>query len=150
MDRTIEIVDVPEVVCASVRSKVGNERIGEAMGESFLETMGHLSSQGGPDGPPFAFYHSFDDAETEMDCGWPCKDGLQESERIKRFVIPGGRVVKARHVGPYETLMDTYSEVMAFMTENGLVPSAMWEYYLNDPRDTAPDELITELYWAIV
>lgn len=64
----------------------------------------------------------------------------------------GGAIyLHARHVGPYETLKDTYSLLEKWYKTNnkefGKGPAI--EIYRNDPKSTPPEELITDIYLAI-
>ncbi len=42
--------------------------------------------------------------------------------------------MEALHIGPYDTLSQTYGELMQWARDQGLRPgSDMWEQYLTDP-----------------
>jgi len=63
--------------------------------------------------------------------------------------LPGGRVIHTMHVGPYDTLADTYGELLAWAADEGLtLAEGMWEVNLSDP-DTEPDPAAwrTEVFW---
>ncbi len=65
--------------------------------------------------------------------------------------LPAGRAFEAMHVGPYETLPETYGAIMAKMQAEGLTPGdAMWEYYLSDPA-AEPDPAVwkTLIIWPV-
>jgi effector-binding domain-containing protein len=65
--------------------------------------------------------------------------------------LPAGRVVEAVHVGPYDTLADTYAEMQQFMAKNGLTAGpVMWESYLTDPgRQPDPATWRTQICWPV-
>jgi len=66
-------------------------------------------------------------------------------------VLPAGRAAEAMHVGPYDTLSQTYDEVMRWVQEHGMHPGTdMWEYYLSDPS-TEPDPASwrTRVLWSM-
>ncbi len=150
MDFPIEVVEVEEKEAMAVRTVVSNDRIGEAMGSIFYRVMDFVAERGAVfDGPPFAFYHSYNDERTDMTCGFPVKQAIDDDEDIRPFKIPGGRAVTAVHVGPYDKVIDTYHKVQEFIEAEGLRPSAMWEYYLNDPEENPPEKLLTQLYWKV-
>jgi effector-binding domain-containing protein len=53
--------------------------------------------------------------------------------------LPGGQIVEAVHVGPYDTMALTYADIERFFAAKGLTPGdVMWESYLSDPG-TQPD-----------
>ncbi len=54
------------------------------------------------------------------------------------------------HTGPYETIGESYEALMAFVGENGLEMDCFsYEFYLNDPRSSPPEELKTEIFFPI-
>lgn len=64
-------------------------------------------------------------------------------------VLPGGLYAIARHVGPLETLLDTYLGLLgvwASATRVRLVDEPVVELSLTDPLTTPPAELVTELW----
>jgi len=65
--------------------------------------------------------------------------------------LPGGRVVEAVHVGPYDTLAETYREVEQWMVGQGLRPGAVtWESYLTDPAaQPDPSTWRTLVMWPV-
>ena len=49
--------------------------------------------------------------------------------------MPAGRTVTGVHLGPYETLGNTYADMSAWAIAHGLLPTGeMWEVYLTDPK----------------
>lgn len=67
--------------------------------------------------------------------------------------IPAWRYAVATHVGPYERLGETYSQLLGqWMPAKDLQPSAdrpCLEFYRNDPQSTPPAELETEIFVPI-
>ena len=55
------------------------------------------------------------------------------------------------HVGPYDTLHQTYSDMQAWIVSQGRRPSSfMWEVYLTDPQmDPDPAKWRTEIYLPV-
>jgi DNA-binding transcriptional MerR regulator len=61
-------------------------------------------------------------------------------------VLAGGRFAQATHAGPYERIALTAHGLLAWCAEHGHSPAgAIREVYLSDPRDTAPEQLVTQL-----
>jgi len=63
-------------------------------------------------------------------------------------VLGGGEYAVAIHEGPYQNLAETYAAVMgSWFAEHEREPGAApcLEFYLNDPRTTAPEDLLTEV-----
>ena len=62
-----------------------------------------------------------------------------------------GRSVQS-HVGPYDTMADTYTQLLAWAADNGLeLATGMWEVYLSDPSaEPDPATWRTEVFWPVV
>jgi effector-binding domain-containing protein len=55
----------------------------------------------------------------------------------------------AHHLGPYDTVAQTYGDMQAQMKVDGLEGSAdMWEIYMSPP-ETPPDKIMTEVVWPV-
>jgi len=64
-------------------------------------------------------------------------------------VIPGGEYAVTTHFGPYQKLGDTYTKLLGqWLPRSGreLRPTPCFEVYLNDPQNTAPEDLLTDIY----
>lgn len=102
-------------------------------------------------GPPFGFYPETPTETVRIEAGFPVSAPATTVGDAHPLVLPGGRVVQAVHVGPFETMETTYSELEAWMTEQHLEPSTgMWECYLSDPG-SEPDQARwqTLIVWPI-
>jgi effector-binding domain-containing protein len=55
------------------------------------------------------------------------------------------------HVGPYETMADSYADIDDFIDAHGLIRGAtMWESYLSDPQaEPDPAHWRTLIHWPI-
>ena len=63
------------------------------------------------------------------------------------YNLPGGRMLRATHKGPYETLETTYNVIFAWMAEHGReVIGPIREVYPNDPHEVAAKDILTEIY----
>ena len=111
-----------------------------------------------PAAPPYGRYHQFGpelvDVEigigvTEPFAGLPPLAAATEGE-IGSSVLPAGPAVVATHVGPYDTLGETYPRVHAWIEEHGeTAGDAPWESYVDDPASVDVTELRTEIYWPL-
>ncbi|PIE19237.1 MAG: AraC family transcriptional regulator [Proteobacteria bacterium] len=69
-------------------------------------------------------------------------------EDCARRVIPGGRYAIATHRGPLETLFETYLGLIGRylpFSNLELANEPVVEFYLKDPKHTAPADLVTEV-----
>ncbi|MCK9239519.1 AraC family transcriptional regulator [Desulfocurvus sp.] len=67
--------------------------------------------------------------------------------------IGGGQYAVTLHKGPYEKMHETYARLCGgWGPESGreFGPQASVEFYLNDPSSTAPEELLTEIWVALL
>lgn len=68
-------------------------------------------------------------------------------EEIRVYELPGGKMAKIVHKGPYEECTLTYEKLFSWIAENGKrITGPVREVYLNDPREVQPEEILTEIY----
>ena len=80
----------------------------------------------------------------------PIKERIEETDEISCYTIPGGKMAKIVHKGPYEECESTYSELLSWIKENNKkIIGPIREVYLNDPREVGPEETLTEIYTPI-
>ena len=152
MKPPFEVIEAQPQAGLSIREKVGNAEIPAKMGEFFGQIAGYAARKGiRLAGPPFALYHSWGDAETDMEVGFPVASADPGEGRIQPMVLPGGRVVTGLHIGPYDKLVETYTAMQGWMQEQGLSPaSKMWETYISDPAiERDPAKWVTRLFWPV-
>ncbi|MGL4860921.1 MAG: AraC family transcriptional regulator [Enterobacteriaceae bacterium] len=71
---------------------------------------------------------------------------------VRRIEIPAGQYARYRHVGPYTGLEQAYTTFFSqWLPSSGYEcdDCPPFEVYLNNPQDTAPEELITDIYVKI-
>lgn len=140
MTAQIQLADRPEVRTAGIRRTVPMTQLTDFFSHAFTETMRVLSAQGAhPAGPPFGKYYGMPGATVDVEAGFPVAAHVADSGEVRAGSLPGGRVVEAVHVGPYDTMTQTYAAIEEFFAAEGWTPGdVMWESYLSDPA-TEPD-----------
>jgi effector-binding domain-containing protein len=92
------------------------------------------------------------DAEgnADIEVAVPVFGKVEGTDEIKCYELPGGKMAKIIHKGPYQELGFTYEKLLAWLEQSKkrLVGRAR-EVYLNDPRRVPPEELLTEMYALI-
>ena len=127
--------------------------IGASMAEAFGTLMSFVAAKGiKPGSAPMAIYLGMDPAVlryraafavSEADCS------VVEGE-VGADHLPAGEAMTTRHIGPYAILNQTHRTLWSHMEETGVKGAfPIWETYLNDPKTTAPEDLVTEV-WRMV
>lgn len=123
----------------------------KVIGESYGKIMPYMTAQGAmPAGAPYVAYTNQDMNALDIEVGMPVGMYVPDTEEVIMSEIPEGEYVRAIFTGPYDTLKLGYKAMSEFMNEEGLeVKDAVYETYLNDPGDTPPEKLKTEILFSI-
>lgn len=86
-------------------------------------------------GAPFAWYPSMPTDTIEVVAGMPVEGPIGElPSGVELIDRPGGQAIAAMHVGPYDTLRDTYVAMEEWLSDRRLeAREGPWEEYLTDP-----------------
>lgn len=147
-DISVKTVEAQRVVGHRVRTSLAD--IGRAVGEAFGGAMATVAGAGAfPVGIPFVVYHDIIDEQTEgeIEACIPVALGAAEGVAVD---VPAAEVVATLHHGPYTEIGPAYEALTAWLAEQereSVGPPR--EVYLNDPADTAPEELLTEIQFPL-
>ncbi len=139
------LVAQPAVV---IRAKARADQLGPVMGELLPAVWAFLQERAvEPAGPPFSRYLDMEGDEWEFECGIAVSVPVAGEGRIEASELPAGDAASTMHVGPYETLGETWAALRGWLAECGKRQgSAPWELYWTDPGEVAnPAEWRTEL-----
>ena len=79
------------------------------------------------------------EAPFEFEAGVPVATPIAGGDEVQPGELGGVEAAVGMHIGPYDTLEQTYTAMMEWITTQGrTVAGPMWETYLTDP-DTEPD-----------
>lgn len=132
--------------------------INAAMHEAFESLMSFVTRHHLiPNGQPRAIYNSYSPAGVSFIVAVPVTSAPSKPIDEMPFqvdTLPAFSAYRFTHHGPYPELAQTYNRITIFMKEKGWMTSEadwerympMWEEYRNDPRTTAPADLITYIY----
>jgi len=85
-------------------------------------------------------------ASADVEVAIPINTKTEDIDDIKCYEIPGGKVAKIIHRGPYDQCGTAYGQIFAWIAQNGItVTGPIREVYLNDPKTVAPEEILTEI-----
>ncbi len=153
----IEVKEIMEQPTLTIREMGTMATIPTRIGQIYSELIAFMDKRGiAPAGAPFAYWHNMNSENIskgvfDMECGFPVRMRIEGEGQIKASHLPGGKVITAIHIGPYEALAETYDKVQSWIQENGYqAKDDMWETYLTNPCEV-PDksEWMTEIFWPI-
>ncbi len=152
----IEIVEQPAQHVLGLRRRGPYSQIPEMLMEVFAVIMEKGAI---PAGPPVSVYRQTTVAEVEqaeasgdadLEVAFPVSNRVKPEGDVQYYELPGGRFAKVLHHGPYEGCTGTYERLFAWLAERGLaITGPIREYYLNDPSEVAPEEILTEIHAPI-
>lgn len=151
----IRIEEVPAQPVAVVRRQVPVTALPAFSAEAAGTIEAAVAAAGGVvAGPLFAWYHEPPaGAVVDVSAGFVVA-GLSVGDlgEVEVRVRPGALAAVALHVGPYDTLADTYRELDVWLDTRQLDPSdEIWEEYLSDPEaDPDPATWETRLVRPLV
>ncbi len=135
-----------------IRTTSAMRDIGKTMDSLFGEVHGYLQQRGQhPAGRPLAIYYSPPGETVDFECAIPVASPAASAGRIQAGALPAGTAATVTHVGPYDTLPQTWAALTAWMQAQALVGAgAPWEVYVTDPG-AEPDQSQwqTEIYFPV-
>lgn len=147
-----ELVTVPERPTAVLHETVLMKDLPSFFQRAYGEVFGAMQAEGiPPAGPPFALYLGMPTDRVEVEVGFPVARPFTERGSVHASTLPAGRCVHGLHVGPYDTMTETYGELTQWVADHQLVAAKeMWEVYLSDPQKE-PDAKTwrTEIFWPV-
>lgn len=146
------LVPQEETPTIGIRSMVPMEQMQSFFGESYgrlFEEIGreHIKVTG----MPFGRYRGIPTDKVDVEAGVPIAKPAEGHADVVAGELPATEAVEAVHVGPYDTLEQTYNEMTDWMSHHSLVPSDdMWEFYLTDPAEEPdPAKWETKVVWPV-
>lgn len=146
-----EVKDVAPQPTLGVRKKTSLENISTMLGEAYGTVAQYLGELGEyPAGPPYAVYYNEDMQNLDVEAGFPVARELEGRGEIQAGKFPGGEAATCTHVGPYAEIEAAYTALSEWVQEQGLEPTGVaYEIYLNDPDETPPEELQTQILFPL-
>ncbi len=149
----ITIVEEKPKLVAGMRKRAHYNDIAKMLPDLFEYAM---SQRARIAGPPMFLWHekSVEDAKiadqegsADVEVCVPILERIPETDAIKCYELPGGRMAKVIHKGPYEASGPAYEKLFTWIEENGKQLSGpIREVYLNDPRAVGPEDTLTVIY----
>lgn len=132
----IEIHELHPRETAIIRLDAPPDDLQKAIPEALAEVAQAMQDAGVElAGPPYTRYVEWGPDQVIAEVGFPV---LRPAPKVGRVIpgrLPGGRVASVVHVGPYETIADTYGRLERRLSELGHGEvGPMWECYWSDPQ----------------
>lgn len=152
----VTVVDVSDQIVLGLRRKGSYRMITDLIPEVFQYAMENGAQLLG--GPVFLCHETSAEEAKEADREGkadvevviPVAGKIDGAGEIACYELPGGKMAKIIHKGPYEECGQTYEKLFAWIEDNGKrIVAPIREVYLNDPREVSPREILTEIYAPI-
>jgi AraC family transcriptional regulator len=151
MEVNFKTVEAFEVVASNHTGSYMN------IGNAFEKLFGWLGVRGliSPQLRSIGIYYSDPDsiAEAELQSAacvaLPNMETLELDQTLERKMIAGGEYAVFRHKGPYAEMRSVYQWLYGQWLPNSareVADQPVFEEYLNNPREVAPADLITDIY----
>ena len=150
---TVEVRQVPAVHMAGVAHRGPYMRVGKAFEVAYTR----MAAQGlmRPDARWMAVYYddpfAVPESQLQSRAGLSLPPGHTDAVQppLEPFTLGGGLCAVLRHQGPYSTMRAAYQWLFGqWLVQSGheAADLPVFEEYLNNPRDTAPADLLTDIY----
>lgn len=151
MSYQCELIDLTAQPVLSVRARGAVKDLPAIMGRSYGVLGAYLGRMGQqPAGAPFVAYYNQDMQNLDLEIGFPVAQALPGQGEIQAGEIPGGKAVRCMHVGPYEKIKPAYEALGKWMQAKGHQGTGVcYEMYLNDPQQTPPEKLQTQILFPV-
>jgi AraC family transcriptional regulator len=149
---TIERRDIEPQPALVVKRRIARTEIAATIAEGLGKTYPYALQNGlAIAGRPFARYSDVGPGLMTIEVGTPLAAAAAGIGDIEAVTLPGGPAAVAVHMGPYDTLQQTYAAIERWMQEQGVRPGgAPWESYITDPAEHPdPSNWRTDVYWPI-
>lgn len=135
----------------AIRTRAAVQDLSQVLGEAYGTVAQYLGELGEyPAGPPFVIYYNEDMQDLDIEIGFPVARELPGRGDIQASELPGGKAATCLYTGPYDDIAEPYEALTQWMEENGHEPTGVcYEMYLNDPQETPPEELQTQIVFPV-
>jgi len=87
----------------------------------------------------------------DVEVGFHVSKNLPSENDINASTIPAGKYACCIHTGSYSDIGPAYNALLQWIKEKGYeVTGIAYEFYLNDPDVTPPNELKTEILFPLI
>ena len=152
----ITVIEEKPQLVVGMRRRGHYRDIAEMIPTLFKYAVGHGAKIVGH---PFFIYHESSSEEAkradeagnaEIEVCVPIAEKIPENGGMTCYELSGGRMARTVHKGPYQECESTYTRLFDWLQENDYqIAGPIREGYANDPREVAPEEILTIIYVPI-
>ena len=134
-----------------VRKRAPVQQLPQVLGQAWGAIMQYAGRNGlMPAGPPYVAYHNMDMQNLDLEIGFPFAKKASGEGEVEAGVLPAGKAVECLHVGPYDKVAGAYEALQKWLDENHKTATGIaYEFYLNDPQTTRPEDLQTRVVFPL-
>jgi len=135
----------------AIRTRTPVQNLSQVIDDAYRTITQYLEQAGEqPAGPMFVGYYNRDMNDLDVEVGFPVSPGLEGNDRIHPTEIPGGKVGICLHTGPYHEAGPAYEDLTKMVKNQGFETTGVaYESYLNNPMDTTPEKLQTQILFPL-
>lgn len=151
MSHQCEILEQAERPTLSIRTTASVQGLPQALGQAYGAIAQYLGESGEfPAGPPFVAYYNMDMENLDVEIGFPVSRKVPGRGNIQDREIPTGKYASCLYTGPYNEIGAAYQALSEFVARSGYEATGVsYEMYLNDPKETSPQELRTQVLFPL-
>ena len=151
MQHAFKTIEMQPQTVLSIRFRTPIDQLSIVLDRFYRAIFRYINELGEqPAGPPFVAFYNTDMQDLDIEAGYPVAKALPVKGDIQMSNLPGGKAATAIHTGPYDQLPSTYNAIETWMQEHELVVTGtVYEFYLNDPSQTNPETLETQIIYPL-
>lgn len=151
MNNQYELTEQSVQPALSIRTRTSLQKLPQEIGQAYGAIMQYLAELGvAATDAPFTAYYNLDMADLDVEMGFPVAQLLPGKGDIKASEIPAGKRVSTMYKGPYSQMESVYTDMLQWISEQGLAPTGVaYEYYYNSPADVPESELLTRIVFPV-
>lgn len=144
------IITREPVTTAVIRGTQPMDKLTEFYDRAYPAIGEALREQGLAAGDAFGMYGAMDEGMADLEVGFTTDGAVETAGDVVASELPGGQYATLTHVGAYQDLGATWERLGKWITDQGRSSGqTVFEVYRDDPSDTNPETLRTELYWSL-
>ena len=149
----ITVVDIEPQTVLGVRKQGRYEEIAMMIVGLFLYAVGRgIQIEGRPifvchEMTPEEAMKAYEEGNADIEVALPVSGEVEGGDGVECYQLPGGKMAKIAHKGPYQDCGSAHEKLYAWLGEQGKkLAGPTREVYMNDPREVPPEEILTEVY----